>query len=415
MLNDKELPSNYEYDHKIKELKYRAIIKALQGVNKEIKHACTFTGNSNYQFERMLVKSFPGIQIHCFDNDVNEALKNLSNSPTLPEGVSYTLLRKDSSAEEYILNNNEQYDLVWFDYKGGPLQNLTGLLLKNLEAGGLFAMTTYTGHLCNERNADISLIPRMKPAIDLFKYRTSMGPMQFSAFWKTNINLKFPQLITICPVNEKDTAREAGLTPFQQRTQERNKNIVAAFQKGISRKDLVAKFNTPIETVGRVIRLALKVKAAAPSCSSSWGQVKNHPDKEKIIAEYQKGSLSVNDVAKKFSISRSSLFLLTKGEMRRRLFCKKRPSAFDLTDAYQYYDLLSKSDQIIIDLVKAAKKLPEIAEIMQLTTAAIYNRIHTAIPKKLTAAKAGKKVWNLNRPNEYIPNIKEALAFKHAA
>ena len=478
MLNDKELPTNYEYDHKIKELKYRAIITALKGVNKEIKHACTFTGNSNYQFERMLVKSFPGISVHCFENDINEALKNFSNAPTLPEGVSYTLLRKDSSAEEYIRESNEQYDLIWFDYKGGPLTNLTGLILKNLEVGGLFAMTTYAGHFCSERNADISLIPKMKPAINLFKYRTGLGHMQFSAFWKAYTTLRFPELITIRPVDgrqENDMAKEESLTPFhqrimdrnnqilelskqglthreignklglghgavdtifyryrlrnvkmvetkveetsstlstfQQKLQERNQQIVEAFKKGMSRKDLTAKFNTPVETVGRVIRLALGVNVS-PACISGNGPVASHPDKEKIIATYKKGNLPVIAVAKKYNISRSTLYLLLRGVTRRKAHDH---GAFDLTDAYQYYDLLSKSDQVIIDLVKEARKASEIAKIMRLSDAALYHRMCLGIPKKLAAAKAGKKVWNLKRPNEYIPNLKEALALKHAA
>jgi predicted transcriptional regulator len=141
MLKPGEIHPDYIFDSGVKEAKYSTIIRALDG--KGISYACTFPGLSNYKFERQLIERYPGIRIHCFEKD-RGVYDEILDSFEQPKEVTFI----NSVAEAFLVSSSTMYDLIFFDYCGGPEKeyrgDYTGIVDRHMVPGGVFAVTEYT-------------------------------------------------------------------------------------------------------------------------------------------------------------------------------------------------------------------------------------------------------------------------------
>lgn len=192
MLRPDETHPEYIFDPSIKHQKYNHIIKAL--ADKKVLLACTFPGLSNFSLERKLIEKYPGIRIHCFEKDYKIYL-NILESFEKPSAI--TLIH--DQAENFIGSVPVQYDFIWFDYCGGPHEEISNLINDHLTDRGVFAITNINGRgykypPFHHKN--------FKQSINTFHYNR----MEFRAFTKTSKTL---DIITINRVIEAKSSKHS--------------------------------------------------------------------------------------------------------------------------------------------------------------------------------------------------------------
>jgi hypothetical protein len=170
-----EVHPDYTFDPWIKETKYMAIFRALEGT--QVKYALTFSGLSNFKFERQLIEKYPGVHIHCFEKD-RAIFKTIVNEFEVPKAVTVM----EMSAEDYLRQTSCVYDLLFLDYCSGPKEkDLNSIVHRTLSPAGVLAITLYCG-----RNANYSDV-RFKglgTVVDSFHYTH----MYFSVYTKKPVS-----------------------------------------------------------------------------------------------------------------------------------------------------------------------------------------------------------------------------------
>jgi hypothetical protein len=175
MLKIDEVHPGYKFSSDIKKAKYSAILKAYG--DEDISLACTFPGLSNYKFERLLIERHPKIRIHCFEND-RVTYEEILHSFRKPKEV--TLIH--SEAEEFLVSSETKYDIIFFDYCGGPHEDISSLIDKHMSDSGVFAMTEFTARGCREKHPPF-INDNFKQVIETLRYNSFM---EFKAYKKVD-------------------------------------------------------------------------------------------------------------------------------------------------------------------------------------------------------------------------------------
>jgi hypothetical protein len=123
----------YSFDIEIKENVYQYIFDSL---GKEVRKVLTFPGLSNYKMEREIIKRYPEVRVYCFEKDYEEYVR-IGTSFYKPPEVE--LINGD--AEEYLSGVDDQFDLIFFDYCGGPHDDISLLVSQHLTVDGIYAQT----------------------------------------------------------------------------------------------------------------------------------------------------------------------------------------------------------------------------------------------------------------------------------
>jgi hypothetical protein len=122
---------DYPFNPGIKLGIYKKLVDLLQGVDVQL--ACSFPHLSNYRMERIIKSSHPNVRFHCFEKDVN-TFRKIQHSFNAPQWVELLL----DTAENFIQSRSDLYDLIFFDYMGGPKEDIRPLLEQHLREGGDF-------------------------------------------------------------------------------------------------------------------------------------------------------------------------------------------------------------------------------------------------------------------------------------
>jgi predicted transcriptional regulator len=153
---------DYPFIDGVKDRVYEGLFKALGG--QDVRSAITFPSVSNYKFERELAKRYPGIKIYCFEK-VKGIYDKILYSFHKPDEVELIY----GVAEEWLSNSTDKFDLVFFDYCGGPHSDLNELLVSHMNVGGVYAQTEATTHGMAGKYAQITSV-YLKPVIEPIRY-----------------------------------------------------------------------------------------------------------------------------------------------------------------------------------------------------------------------------------------------------
>lgn len=173
----KKVHPGYRFNINIKLLQYTGIFLACQ--EKEIKRAVTFPHLSGYTMEKLLIKSYPSIEIYAFEKETS-LYNQIKSSFNIPKNV--TLI--NDNAEEYIKNSKLIFDLIFFDYCGAARQNINGIIRGHLSKGGVFALTEFFLRGALRKENEFIPTEDFETFIPAQKYGKKCDNMQFRVFKK---------------------------------------------------------------------------------------------------------------------------------------------------------------------------------------------------------------------------------------
>lgn len=264
MLGIKEVHPDYQFDPEVKKLKYKVIIKSLD--TKKVRRAASFPGLSNYRFERMLEKNYPGIKIDCFEKEAS-IHDDIKGSFKKPKSVSLF----NETAEDHIRSFNTIYDVIFFDYCGGPHEDISALIDEHLSENGVFAITEFKGRGFIYPPFRASRFTNVIAPADY-------GHMRFQVYRKYNGRVNLPSGFTYIDLKK---VHNRGRSQFQELVSEASR-----LKKEMSRVEKEMRRLKVNPSKGNGIELAKET--TKPVFSPSKELVESEKDKEfrKILSEF---------------------------------------------------------------------------------------------------------------------------------
>jgi RNA polymerase sigma factor (sigma-70 family) len=127
-----------------KEKVYNAMLSTLKKSKVKVKTAVTLPGIRNFVFERMLIKEFGDITIHCFENNpIN--FKTIMNELSIPKQVC--MWEEDIRSGNVLSSLHEKgitSELIFADFCGAAPDNFYSWVHPYMTPNGIVALTTFT-------------------------------------------------------------------------------------------------------------------------------------------------------------------------------------------------------------------------------------------------------------------------------
>jgi DNA-directed RNA polymerase specialized sigma24 family protein len=321
---------DYGYDSEEKAVMYKALLEAMG--SKPINTACTFPKDSNYKFELSILAKNRTASVDCFEKDQNTydvISRRCCVDPEGNEDRDKRIVLINKKVEHYLeARPHMRYDLMWFDYCGATPYDVSDLVYRHLNTGGVFAMT-----VCDKRNPwDRIKHPNLFPVINDYRYGSAM---LFMAFVK---DVKPERIITITPPVHKEV--KVVLHPdysnkyivmdlykrySQQLSEEQQQTIAMRYIQNVSVKDTANVLGISIATVSYRVGAALSrmkklsrrnkaaprkpdtIKNAVMSLFKLYGGKLTTNLKEIVTLRFQQ-NLSVRETSNKLGISEANVY-----------------------------------------------------------------------------------------------------------